>query len=179
MIFPFLKLKHYDIRHMKIYSQLQKIIAILITFILLIELTGCYSTKTISTSEIKKSDIYLIHCKNSTYPVNNVIISNEILSGSLDAGIDNHGKIISNHIYLTSDSAIKIVNYLISVPVDKIAKIEQKVYDPGKTKTLKASLIIGGGVLVVIAIIGTVNLIKELGEIAYPSDGSTGLCSNW
>jgi hypothetical protein len=164
---------------MKTYSQLQKIIAVLITFILMIELTGCYSTKTISTSEIKKSDIYLIHCKNSNYPVNNVIISNEILSGSLDAGIDNHGKIIKNHIYLSSDSAINFNNYLITVPIDKIAKIEQKVYDPGKTKTLKASLIIGGGVLVVITIIGTVYLIKELGEIAYPSDGSTGLCSNW
>jgi hypothetical protein len=152
---------------MKKYSQLQKIISVLMFFILMIELTGCYSTRIISTSEFTVSDKYLIHIKNSTYSVDNVLISDGILSCKLDLSEKNYGNANKTHIYLSSDSVLKINNDLISVPVGSITKIEQKVPDPRKTRTLTTVLIVAGSVGVIAGL--SVLLINSLVNSLTPS----------
>jgi hypothetical protein len=129
---------------MKIFTQLQKIIAFLMIFILMIEFTGCYSSKILTTSEITPSDTYFIHGDKSTYHVSNVVISDEILSGKMVSATNKKDKTAKNHMYISSDLAIKIKNDTLSVPVFNITKIEQKIPDPKKTKILAAVLIAGG-----------------------------------
>jgi hypothetical protein len=179
---------------MKANSLLQKFISILMLFIIMIEFTGCYSTKILTTSEINSSDIYLIHGTKVSYPVNNVTISDSILSANFDAGNKTYGSAIKNQIYLSSDSAINFDNYLITVPIDKIVKIEQKVPDQKKTRTLKTVLIVTGcvGVVTVVSAIIIANSINRAADqtatecsnnindlINGGSNSSTGLCSNW
>lgn len=163
---------------MKKYSRLQKIISVLMSFILMTEFTGCYSTKVISTSEIKVSDKYFIHSKNSTYPVlDNALISNDTLSGKLYLGKNNFSKENVAHIYVLSDSLIKINNDVISIPTNRITKIEHKVYDLVKTKTLTTIVIIAwctaGAVLIGVGVAVIFN------SLIVDSPGSTTFCSNW
>jgi hypothetical protein len=109
----------------------------------LIQFTGCYSTRNITVSDIKASDKYDIHSKNSTYPIlDNAFISDSILSGTLYLGKINYVKGNVTNIYVLTDSVIKIDKDLISIPTNRIIKIEQKVYDPDKTKTLVKIIII-------------------------------------
>jgi hypothetical protein len=152
---------------MKKRPQVEQIISVLIIFILLLQLSGCYSTRVISLSDIHASDKYYVQSKKSTYPVlSNVDISNGVLSGKLDYGKRNYGKEIVNHIFVMSDSLIKINNDLISIPVNGISKIEQKVPDPAKTLTLTTVIIIGGIAVGVAAVAITVILIKDMAEVA-------------
>jgi hypothetical protein len=156
----------------------------------MIEFTGCYSTKILTASEINSSDIYLIHGIKASYPVNNVTISDSILSANFDAGNKKYGSAIKNQIYLSSDSAINIDNYLLTVPVDKIVKIEQKVSDQKKTRTLTTVLIVAGcvGLVTVVSAIIIANSITKAADqtatecsniINADLNSSTGLCSNW
>ncbi|HEX7494553.1 MAG TPA: hypothetical protein VF346_10050, partial [Bacteroidales bacterium] len=72
---------------MKKYSQIQKIISALMIFLLLIQLSGCYSSKIISSSVLPLPDSikcsYIIHSQNSKYLLVNTIISNGILCGRI------------------------------------------------------------------------------------------------
>jgi len=65
-----------------------KTISVSMIFILLIQLSGCYSYKTISSSDLPLPDSgkypYVIHCQNSKYLLKNALISNGILSGKID-----------------------------------------------------------------------------------------------
>jgi len=121
---------------MKPYSQIQKIIAVLMIFLLLIQLSGCYSTKIISSSALPLADSikcsYTVHCHNSKYLLEKMNISNGILSGKIDTmGISSHTK-NRIHIYLLSDSVMKIdTGYILSIPLDGIEKVEIAKYDVG------------------------------------------------
>ena len=137
---------------MEKHSQPRRIISVLMSFILMIEFTGCYTTRVISAPEIGSSGKYLVHCKNSKYQVNDIVISNGILSGKLNLSGENYGSVNKTNIYVSSDSVIKINDGLISLPVSSITKIEQKVHDPGKTKTLTAILIVSGCVAAAVGI---------------------------
>ena len=70
---------------MQDYSNLLKIISVFMIFILLIQLTGCYSYKLISGSDPSLSQTdkyrYTIHTKDMDYPLKNTTISNGTLSG--------------------------------------------------------------------------------------------------
>jgi hypothetical protein len=160
--------------NMKKYSQLQKIISVLMSFILMIEFTGCYGTRIIPTSEIKVTDKYLIHSKNSTYSVDNVIISDGMLSGKLYSNIKNYGNADKFHMYLSSDLGLKINNDLISVPVSSITRIEQYVPERGKT-TLFIVLFVAGFVAIGV---GGALIINSLIN-SYVNTDETTFCSNW
>jgi Outer membrane protein beta-barrel domain len=114
---------------MKKYSQIQKIVSVLMIFLLLMQLSGCYSTKIISSSTLPIADSikcsYTVHCHNSNYMLEKVIISNGILSGKIDTTGNYY---IKNrvHIYLLSDSVMKInTGYILSIPLDGIEKVEK------------------------------------------------------
>jgi len=154
----------------------------------MIEFTGCYSTKILTTSDINSSDLYLIHGTKVSYAVNNVTISDSILSANLDAGNKTYGSAIKNQIYLSSDSAINFDNYLITVPVDKIVKIEQKVPDQKKTRT---TVLIVAGCVGVVSVVSAIIIANSINRAANETatecsniinggtNSSTGLCSNW
>ena len=128
---------------MKPDTQMKKSLSILMALILIIEFTGCYSTKILSTSEINQSDYYLIHSKESVYLSYNDTISDGILSGKLDFNNKKFNDPRISHIYISSDSLLALNNDRISLPVNSIEKIKQRVPEPGKTRTLKTLLIIG------------------------------------
>jgi hypothetical protein len=150
---------------MKTYTQPQKIVSVLITYILLIQFTGCYSTKIISTSEITQSDSYLVHSKKSTYLAYNVTISDEILSGTLDFNNKKFTDPKYLHIYLSSDSLLTINNSQISFPINSIKEIKQKVPDAGKTKTLKILLIVAGVTVVTVSVLGVIAMISFANDV--------------
>ena len=114
---------------MKKYSQFMKTISLSMIFILLIQLSGCYSYKTISSSDLPLPNPgkypYVIHSQNSKYLLRNAVISNGILSGKIDTVNDSRqigGKI---HIYLSSDSVMKInKEKILSIPLYGIAKVK-------------------------------------------------------
>jgi hypothetical protein len=147
---------------MKPDTQLQKIISILMAFILMIELTGCYSIRILTASEINQSDYYLIHGKESVYLSYNDTISDGILSGKLDFNNKKFNDPRISHIYVSSDSLLTISNDRISLPVNSIEKIKQRVPEPGKTRTLKTLLIIGAAAgSTTLGIIAAVRLFNE------------------
>jgi hypothetical protein len=123
---------------MKKYSQIQKIISALMIFLLLIQLSGCYSYKIISSSTLPLPDSikcsYYIHSQNSKYLLENTIISNGILSGKIDTTGNSHRIINRIHLYITSDSVMKINNgKILSIPLDGIAKVKKAKFEVGKT----------------------------------------------
>jgi hypothetical protein len=63
-----------------------------------------------------------------------VIISNGILSGKIDT-MGNYYYIKNRvHIYLTSDSVMKInTGYILSIPLDGIAKVKKAKFEVGET----------------------------------------------
>jgi hypothetical protein len=135
-------------------AQLKQIISVIMIFMLLIQLTGCYSTRTIAVSDIKASDKYDIHSDKTLYPTfSNAVVSDSLLSGKLSLSKRNYGREFITHIYISSDSIIRINNYndLISIPIYGISKIEHEVYDPMKTR-INTSKTIG----IILAVIGCV-----------------------
>jgi hypothetical protein len=157
---------------MKTHSQGKKIIAILLTFGLLIEFTGCYSVREISSSEIKPGDKNLIHAKNFAYTADSIAIFEGILTGKLDLSIKDYGNEIRNHIYVSSDTAVKINQDIIIVPLTDIRRIECSALDPDRTKKIATTAIIIGGVVVITGAIligvmvkGTVEIIDDIASV--------------
>jgi hypothetical protein len=106
-----------------------KTISVSMIFILLIQLSGCYSYKTISSSDLPLPDSskypFVIHCQNSKYLLKNTIISNGILSGKIDSVNDSRqiGKKI--HLYLSSDSVMNInKEKILTINLDDVAKVK-------------------------------------------------------
>jgi hypothetical protein len=119
---------------MKKYSQFQKIIATLMIFLLLIQLSGCYSTKVISSSTLPLPNSskypYIIHGQNTKYLLENTVISNGILSGKIDTMEDYRQIKNKIHIYIKSHSVIKIsTKKILSIPLDSIEKVEMAKVD--------------------------------------------------
>jgi hypothetical protein len=169
---------------MKTNTQLQKIIAVLMIFIIMTEFTGCYSTRILSASEISSSDINVIHVKNSDFPVDSLKVSDGILSARLHIGVKHAADNKSNQtkIYLVGDSATKIADGILSSPVKNITKIEQKIPEPKKTRNLIIGLVAGGLLITasVFTIIALNNLAEEtINTINAAGETSTTLCSNW
>jgi hypothetical protein len=130
-------------------------------FILMIEFTGCYSARIVTSSDIKSSEICFIHGQKINSQISETIISDGILSGKMSSGKKSKGKININHIYISPDSVVKIENNTLSVSVSSITKIEQKIPDPKKTKQLKTALIVGCSTLTVLGIISTILIIND------------------
>jgi hypothetical protein len=141
---------------MKKYSQIQKIISALMMFLLLIQLSGCYNYKIISSSTLPLADSikcsYTVHCHNSNYMLEKVIISNGILSGK----IDTMGNYYKNrvHIYLLSDSVMKInTGYILSIPLDGIKKVKI-----AKLDVVEIVILVGVCTLGILTVVGIVRM---------------------
>lgn len=130
-------------------SRLQEIISILLIFIMLINLSGCVSSKILSKSDLPVSGIwpYKIQCRNTNFLLNDVKISNGQLSGKVEeVGSIRYANIVK--IYLTSDSVVKInEDKILTVPCDSITKVRMV-----KASTVKTFFLIAGATAVVIAI---------------------------
>ncbi len=161
---------------MKKYSQLHKIIAVLLIFGLLSEFSGCYSVREISTSEILPGDRNLIHTKNFAYTADSVTIFESILTGKLDLSLKDYRNEIKNHIYVMSDTAVKINQDIIIVPLAEIRRIESSAPDPNRTRSVARTAIIIGGVVIVTGAILVGLMVKGTVEIF---ESMTSICSDF
>lgn len=121
---------------MQKYNEYQKIVALLLSAIIMLEFSGCFSVRDISKREIQYSlkKYYFIHGNNAFYRINNVNISDGILSGKLDSSTSTL-KSQSIHIYVAPDSSIVKTGNIISLPYANIAKVEAYKADAGKSIT--------------------------------------------
>jgi hypothetical protein len=139
---------------MKEHSHLTKIISILMIFILLIQLTGCYTTRVIPRSELNDSTgfDYVIHGKKSKYLLENTEISDGILYGKINLKYHTGKKQIL--IYPSSDSIMKINSEnILSIPLDNIAKVEKR-----KLSALKVTLLSVGSAIGFLYLIAAISL---------------------
>jgi hypothetical protein len=179
----FTQLKSLKINQMKTHLKLQKFIATLMIFILMIEFTCCYSSRIVTSSDIKSSESCSILGKKIKYHISDAIISDGILSGKISSVLKSKGKINKNYIYVSSDSVVKIENNILSVPVSSITKIEQKIPDPKKTKQLKTALIVGCSSLTVLGVISSILMINTAQSATSTCEGGFDIfnqnCSEW
>ena len=139
--------------YMNKYSELQKFLSVLITFIQLIYLTGCYSLRTVSNLRLVEQDAFFtIHGKYGNIQAQSLGISNGVLLCRFDSNKENSSIADKTHIYLSSDSDMKIGDGRISVPINNISKIQEKNYSPSKT-TIASAIGIAGAALVTIIIV--------------------------
>jgi hypothetical protein len=135
---------------MKKYSQFQKIISLVMIFIMLIYVSGCVSSKILSKSELPVSGYseYKIQCQNTNFLISDVKILNGELSGKVESAASTRYANIVN-IYLTSDSVVKIDSgKILTVPCDSITKV--KVV---KASVVKSYFLVSGIIVVLVLII--------------------------
>lgn len=106
-----------------------------------------------STSDISSGSYFLIHCKEAVFPAYNTIITDEIISGSLDFNTKDPTNPDRIHVYLSSDSSLKINMNRFTLPVTAINEIKQSVRDQRKTRTLITLLILGASAGLVVGLI--------------------------
>lgn len=116
---------------MKEYSKTKEFIAVILISILLTFLSGCTSTKIISTSDLPQNSgkyAYIVHCETLKFLLGEPVISNDTLSGRIkltymDKSSDSGNKI---HLYLSSDSVIKIdkKGEYLNLPLAEVTKVE-------------------------------------------------------
>jgi hypothetical protein len=131
---------------MRAYNEYQKIVALSLAGLLMLMFSGCYSLKEIHKGEIQYAEgkYYYIHGTNSTFQINNVSISDGVLSGSIAYAYAQEKikkKDVIN-LYVAPDSAIQKNGAIISIPFENIAKAELNKVDGSKT------VVIGGGIAV-------------------------------
>ena len=155
---------------MQKYNMYQKILALLLSSIIMMQFSGCYSLRSISKGEIQYAtkNYYVIHGNNSSYTVTNVSITNGILSGYLNY-IQPVGKKQSVHLYVAPDSAMKKNGDILSIPFANIAKVEVNKIDGGKSVIMGFG--IGYSVLLVVFVIALLSKGASCPFI-YSDDGS-------
>lgn len=134
------------------YSQTQKIISIILIFIILIEFSGCASTRTVSSvADLPRSGeyYYFVHVQNEKYELQDVLISDGILSGKINN--DRFSKAGNKiHFYIASDTVVQIsTEGMLYVHVNDISDIEVVKASSGKT-----TLLVLGSFLGLILLIG-------------------------
>ncbi len=129
---------------MRAYNEYQKIVALFLAGLIMLMFSGCYSLRGIPKGEIQYAGgkHYYIHGTNSSFQINNVSISDGVLSGSLAYLAESPKKKDVINLYVAPDSAIKKNGSIISIPFENIAKAELNKVDGSKT------LIIGSGIAV-------------------------------
>jgi hypothetical protein len=129
---------------MKEYSQIWRFISVLMIFILLPYLSGCVSIKVISKSDLPLPDSsryskypYVVHAEKLKFLLGKSTIFNDTLSGIIKQMDKSYHAKEKIHLYFSSDSVIKIEKgEFLSVPVDKVTKVELKKPSPIKTTLL-------------------------------------------
>jgi hypothetical protein len=121
---------------MEIHSKPDRIILVVL-IILFLHLSGCLSTRKISFNDIPDSEKYhyIVHSKNSEFPIRNAVISGDTLSGKMN--FSHSGRKNSINIYPTSDMVIDINNKsILSLPVSEISEVRLTKGAPGRTMLL-------------------------------------------
>jgi len=155
---------------MKTCSQLQRIFSVLMSFVILTEFSGCYTTRVYNTSDINPEGYYMIHANSAIYPAWNTLVSDGILSGNLDFNIRNFSDPRYIHIYLDSDSSFAVNNDRFYLPLNSVKEINQRYRDTKKTRTLVIVLVVGASVGLLTALtIGMVNIFRH--PVPDPPDG--------
>jgi hypothetical protein len=110
---------------MRNHSQIQKISCKLVIFTIILQITGCNSSKYIAKTDLPFSDgNYAFLGKKSTYPlVKNAVISDGRISGKIDFGEGKYTIDEKFRVYVSNDSLIRIKKDEISIPLDGIRKI--------------------------------------------------------
>lgn len=131
---------------MKVITRHKKFISVIFIFLILIQIPGCVSTKTInSVSDIPVSEkyTYIVHSPSTNYQILNFSISDGTISGNLING--KQAKTTHKvHFYLSADSLLKLnSDMILTLPVDKISKIELESPAKGATAILFGSIFIG------------------------------------
>lgn len=153
-------------------------VSVILIFILLPELTGCYSIKLLSSNDIVPATSYVVHAdKKITYRTYNMSLKDSMISGDIYFGKPERGEKIYARIYLSSDSTLKVINEKINFPLSSVKEITQLVYDEGKTKTLKKILIIGGGFVLVASVISLLSIVIAAKAAEEVINESTETCS--
>ena len=156
---------------MKKYNVYQKVVALLLSAIIILEFTGCYSLRGVSKGEVPYSTkkYFFVHGPTSYLQINNVSISNGVLSGKINELIKTPVKGQSVHLFVAPDSAIKITGKIVQIPFNNIAKAEIYKVDGGK------SILMGIGVVAsaFLVIILIALLLKGAScPFVYSDDGS-------
>jgi hypothetical protein len=138
------------------------------SFIILIDFSGCYTQKILTTDDMTSPDNYVIHNKLSAYATNNNTISDGILSGKLDFNTSNLTDSKYLHLYLLSDSSFIIKNDQFTLPVSSIKEIKQRVRDQKKTRTLSTVLIVVASIGVITAVTAVVVGLVQISKTPVP-----------
>ncbi len=137
-------------------------------FIILIDFSGCYTQKILTTDDMTSPDNYLIHNKMSAYATNINTISDGILSGKLDFNTSNLTDSKYLHLYLLSDSSFIIKNDQFTLPVSSIKEIKQRVHDQKKTRTLTTVLIVVASIGAIAAVTFVVSSLIQFSKKTGP-----------
>ena len=133
-------------------------------FIILTELTGCYTTKNLPVSDINSKGQYLISGNKIHFDAHDVSVSDSLVKGYLYPirwGVDTTKY---THIYLLNDSSIVFTGDEFKIPIKNILKIETPVYSPMQTAILISAVVLGFATIIVVALknfkldMGSINL---------------------
>jgi hypothetical protein len=120
---------------MKKYYEYQKAVSIILSFILIISTSGCYSVRGLTRNDIQYTNktIFYLHGPTSYYKLSKPTISEGNLTGNIDYVASSPEKIKTIHIYAAPDSSIKKIGDLVNVPFANIVKVEEYSIDGLKT----------------------------------------------
>jgi len=130
---------------MKNFSIVQKIVASVLSALLIIQFSGCRTLAPLPRNDIQYSEKnhYYIHGTNSSFEVSGTTIDNGIFTGIVSHPATKPAKGQLMHLYVAPDSVIKIDGQVISVPVSNIAKAEIYKVDAGKVVAIAAGTATG------------------------------------
>lgn len=130
---------------MKNFNTVQKIIASVLSALVIIQFSGCRTLATLPRGEIQYSERahYYIHGTNSSFEVSGTTIENGIFTGMVSHPVMKPTKGQIMHLYVAPDSAIKLNGSIISIPAANIAKAEIYKVDAGKMITIGAGAATG------------------------------------
>jgi hypothetical protein len=130
---------------MRKYNDYQKIAALFLSGLIVLLFSGCYSLRGIPKGEIQYAagKHYYIHGVNSSFELNNVVISNGVLTGRITHLPAPEKKKEIVHLYVAPDSAIHMNGETISIPFENIAKAEINKVEWTKTLIISSGIAIG------------------------------------
>jgi hypothetical protein len=128
---------------MQKFNEYQKIVAILLATILMLEFSGCYTLRGIpkGTMQSENKNYLFVHGQNSSFRISNYIISKGVISGRIDNSTIPPQKKQSVNIFIAPDSVIKINGDNVNIPFENVAKVEVYKIDGAKTTFLTLGIL--------------------------------------
>ena len=120
---------------MKKYKEYQKVVSLLLSFLMIITTSGCFTLRGLTKNDIQYSNksAYFLHGPHSLYKIANPTISEGVLSGTIDYFVAPVSKAKSIHIYAAPDSSIVKTGDRVQVRFKNIVKVEDYELDGVKT----------------------------------------------